>query len=281
MGGIMSATLIDGKAIAQKLLVDLKHKVSQLERAPALHVILIGEDPASQVYVRHKTQACATVGIESVLHRLPKSTSEIELIHLIEDLNNNPNVDGILVQLPLPEHIHEDNIVEKIAPHKDVDGFHPYNLGRLTQRRPLLRPCTPYGIIHLLDEYKVVIQGKHAVVVGASNIVGRPMMLELLLEGATVTICHRFTENLPEEISRADILVVGIGKPEFIQGDWIKPGAVVVDVGMNRLENGKLVGDIDFDAARKKASLITPVPGGVGPMTVAMLMLNTVLAQGL
>lgn len=277
----MSATLIDGKAIAQSLLHDLKHRVSQLERTPSLHVILIGENPASEVYVRHKTQACAQVGIDSVLYRLPYGTSETELLDRIDALNNDPMVTGILVQLPLPDHIQEDNIVERIAPHKDVDGFHPYNLGRLAQRRPLLRPCTPHGIIHLLNESGVNVRGKHAVVVGASNIVGRPMMLELLLEGATVTICHRFTENLAEHVRQADILVVGVGKPKFIQGDWIKPGAVVIDVGINRLDNGSLVGDVDFEAAKKQARLITPVPGGVGPMTVAMLMLNTVLAHSL
>lgn len=277
----MSATLIDGKAIAQQLLNDLKHRVSQLGVTPALHVILVGEDPASEVYVRHKTQACAQVGIKSQLHRLPFGTSEVELLEKIDELNNDSEVDAILVQLPLPDHIQEDNIVERIAPHKDVDGFHPYNLGRLAQRRPQLRPCTPHGIIHLLNESGVTIRGKNAVVVGASNIVGRPMMLELLLEGATVTICHRFTENLAEQVQRADILVVGIGKPQFIKGDWIKPGAVVIDVGINRLDNGSLVGDVDFESACKKASLITPVPGGVGPMTVAMLMLNTVLAQSL
>jgi methylenetetrahydrofolate dehydrogenase (NADP+)/methenyltetrahydrofolate cyclohydrolase len=221
------------------------------------------------------------VGIDSVLYRLPYGTSETELLDRIDALNNDPMVTGILVQLPLPDHIQEDNIVERIAPHKDVDGFHPYNLGRLAQRRPLLRPCTPHGIIHLLNESGVNVRGKHAVVVGASNIVGRPMMLELLLEGATVTICHRFTENLAEHVRQADILVVGVGKPKFIQGDWIKPGAVVIDVGINRLDNGSLVGDVDFEAAKKQARLITPVPGGVGPMTVAMLMLNTVLAQSL
>lgn len=277
----MSAILIDGKGIAQNLLNNLKQRVSELKRTPALHVILIGDDPASQVYVRNKTQACTQVGIESVMHRLPHSTSEVELLELIDTLNNNPNVDGILVQLPLPTHIQEDNIVERINPYKDVDGFHPYNLGRLAQRRPLLRPCTPHGVIHMLNESGVKIQGKHAVVVGASNIVGRPMMLELLLEGATVTICHRFTQDLPSHVREADILVVGVGKPHFIQGDWIKPGAVVIDVGINRLEDGRLVGDVDFEAAKQVASQITPVPGGVGPMTVAMLMLNTVLAQGL
>lgn len=274
----MSATLIDGKAIAQSLLEDIKQRVTQLGRPLALHVILIGENPASEVYVRHKTQACAQVGIESVLHRLPQSTSEQELLALIDSLNHNPQVTGILVQLPLPSHIAENNIVEAIAPSKDVDGFHPYNLGRLAQRRPLLRPCTPYGIIHLLKESGVTIQGQHAVVVGASNIVGRPMMLELLLEGATVTICHRFTENLAEQVRKADILAVAVGKPAFIQGDWIKPGAVVIDVGINRLDDGRLVGDVDFEEAKKHASLITPVPRGVGPMTVAMLMLNTVQA---
>jgi methylenetetrahydrofolate dehydrogenase (NADP+)/methenyltetrahydrofolate cyclohydrolase len=277
----MGTILIDGKAISGQLLSKIKQQVSKLGTPPALHVILIGEDAASQVYVRHKTQACAQVGIQSHLHRLPESTSEAELLGLINDLNNNPDVHGILVQLPLPAHIAEDNIVEHIAPHKDVDGFHPYNLGRLAQRRPALRPCTPHGVIYMLNQSGVKIRGKHAVVVGASNIVGRPMMLELLLEGATVTICHRFTENLEKHVKEADILVVGVGKPRFIPGDWIKPGAVVVDIGINRLEDNRLVGDVDFETAKGKASLITPVPGGVGPMTVAMLMLNTVLAQTL
>jgi methylenetetrahydrofolate dehydrogenase (NADP+)/methenyltetrahydrofolate cyclohydrolase len=277
----MTAALIDGKAMADQLLNDIKHRVSQLAQKPSLHVVLIGEDPASEVYVKRKTQACAQVGIHSVLHRLPYSTSEIELLQIIDTLNADPEVQGILVQLPLPDHIQEDNVVERITPYKDVDGFHPYNLGRLAQRRPLLRPCTPHGVIHLLNESGVVVRGKNAVVVGASNIVGRPMMMELLLEGATVTLCHRFTENLAEHVRRADLVVAALGKPEFIQGDWIKPGAVVIDVGINRLEDGRLVGDVDFEAARQKASLITPVPGGVGPMTVAMLMLNTVLAQGL
>ena len=277
----MSATLIDGKAISQQLLSDLQKQVGQLGSSPSLHVILVGEDSASQVYVRNKHLACEQVGIESVIHSLPHSTSEVELLALINALNHDPAVHGILVQLPLPAHIQADSILEHIAPHKDVDGFHPYNLGRLAQRRPLLRPCTPHGIIYMLNQSGVPIQGKHAVVVGASNIVGRPMMLELLLEGATVTICHRFTENLPEHVKQADLLIVGVGKPNFIQGEWIKPGAVVVDVGINRLENGTLAGDVDFESAKNIASHITPVPGGVGPMTVAMLMLNTVLAQGL
>ena len=229
--------------------------------------------------MRNKRKACAEAGIHSLAHDLPQSASEQDLLKLIDDLNRDERVDGILVQLPLPEQIRQTAIIERIDPAKDADGFHPFNIGRLTQRIPLIRPCTPWGIVKLLEHAGIEARGKHAVVVGASNVVGRPMALELLLMGATTTVCHRFTSDLQTHVSRADILVVAVGKPGMIPGDWIKEGAVVVDVGMNRLDTGKLVGDVDFENARDRASWITPVPGGVGPMTVAMLMSNTLEAS--
>lgn len=271
-------TILDGKKVAQKIRDDVALKVAQLDKPPVLAVVVVGEDPASQVYVRHKTRACEEVGIKSIAHRLSESITEQELIELIRSLNQDNNVTGILVQLPLPDHINSDNILEEIDPHKDVDGFHPYNLGRLAQRRPTLQPCTPAGIMRLLEQTDIELRGKHAVVVGASNIVGRPMALELLLAKCTVTVCHRYSNDIESLIRMADIVIVAIGKPGIVKSEWIKPGCVVIDVGINRLEDGTLCGDIDFETAKEKASWITPVPGGVGPMTVAMLMENTLTA---
>ena len=233
---------------------------------------------ASEIYVRNKQRACHAVGIRSLRHDLPAATTEAELIELIDRFNRDDAVDGILVQLPLPAHIDETRIIERIDPTKDVDGFHPYTLGRLAQRIPVLRPCTPHGIMILLERSGVDVTGQHAVIVGASNHVGRPLALEMLLLGATVTVCHRFTNDLAHFVRQADVLCVAVGKPGLIRGDWVKPGAVVIDVGITRLANGRLAGDVEFDGARERARLITPVPGGVGPMTVATLMRNTLSA---
>ncbi|MBU3826330.1 MAG: bifunctional methylenetetrahydrofolate dehydrogenase/methenyltetrahydrofolate cyclohydrolase FolD [Candidatus Anaerobiospirillum merdipullorum] len=278
----MSAQIIDGKAIAKNLRLKLKDEVAahtvKGERAPGLAVILVGADPASQVYVRNKRKACEEVGIVSFPYDLPAETTQAQLESIIDECNQNPAIDGILVQFPLPRHLDERRVIEKILPTKDVDGFHPYNVGRLTQRIPLLRACTPKGVMTMLKESKVDLLGINACIVGASNIVGRPMALELLLEGATVTVTHRFTKNLEPFVRNADLLIVAVGKPRFIPGQWIKDGAVVIDVGINRLPDGKLCGDVDFETAKEHASLITPVPGGVGPMTVATLMENTVQA---
>lgn len=278
----MSAQIIDGKAIAQSLRLEVAGKVkARLEkglRAPGLAVVLVGSDPASKVYVGSKRRACDEVGFVSRSYDLPVETTHHQLITLIDELNADHEIDGILVQLPLPEHIDETEVIERIRPDKDVDGFHPYNVGRLAQRIPALRSCTPKGIMTLIRSTGVDTYGMHAVIVGASNIVGRPMTLELLLAGCTTTTCHRFTKNLESEVRRADLLVVAVGKPEFIPGEWIKKGAVVIDVGISRNENGKLIGDIEFATAKEKASWITPVPGGVGPMTVASLIENTLEA---
>ena len=278
----MSAQIIDGKAIAKNLRLKLKDEVAahtvKGERAPGLAVILVGADPASQVYVRNKRKACEEVGIVSFPYDLPAETTQAQLESIIDECNQNPAIDGILVQFPLPRHLDERRVIEKILPTKDVDGFHPYNVGRLTQRIPLLRACTPKGVMTMLKESKVDLLGINACIVGASNLVGRPMALELLLEGATVTVTHRFTKNLEPFVRNADLLIVAVGKPRFIPGQWIKDGAVVIDVGINRLPDGKLCGDVDFETAKEHASLITPVPGGVGPMTVATLMENTVQA---
>lgn len=275
--------IIDGKGIAQGIRQELKARVDALKangkREPGLAVILVGEDPASQVYVNNKRKACAEIGILSFEHDLPATTSQADLENLIDKLNEDPTVDGILVQAPLPAHINLDDIIERIRAEKDVDGFHPYNIGRLTVRAPTLRSCTPYGVIKLLESTGQQLRGKHAVVVGASNHVGRPMGLELLLAGCTTTTCHRFTQDLAEHISRADIVIVGVGIPGLVKGEWIKPGAIVIDIGINRLDSGKLVGDVEFDKAAEKAGWITPVPGGVGPMTVAVLMHNTLQAM--
>ena len=233
------------------------------------------------MYVRNKKIACEKVGFQSLSYELPASTSQEELLKLVDELNANPEVDGILVQLPLPAQIDSQAVLERILPHKDVDGFHPYNVGRLVVKMPLMRPCTPKGVMTLLDAYGINPEGKKAVVVGASNIVGRPQMLELLLARATVTICHSKTQNLADEVAAADIVVAGVGIPNFVKGEWIKPGAVVIDVGINRLDNGKLCGDVEFDVAKERAAMITPVPGGVGPMTIATLLENTLHAAQL
>jgi methylenetetrahydrofolate dehydrogenase (NADP+)/methenyltetrahydrofolate cyclohydrolase len=271
--------IIDGKAIAASVRREVREASDRLaargRRRPGLAVILVGDDPASHIYVRNKRMACEECGLVSVSHDLPHSTTQIELLSLIERLNGDDTIDGILVQVPLPDHIDERAVIEAINPAKDVDGFHPYNVGRLALRNPLMRPCTPYGVIRLLEKSGIATKGQHCVVVGASNLVGRPMSLEFLLAGATVTTCHRFTTNLQQHVAMADILVVAVGKPGIVRGEWIKPGAVVVDVGINRLPDGKLCGDVEFETARQRASWITPVPGGVGPMTVAILMKNT------
>ncbi|MCG3730381.1 bifunctional methylenetetrahydrofolate dehydrogenase/methenyltetrahydrofolate cyclohydrolase FolD [Vibrio cincinnatiensis] len=278
----MTAQNIDGKLISQtvrsEVAARVKARIEAGRRAPGLAVVLVGEDPASQVYVGSKRRACEEVGFVSQSYDLPANTSEAELLALIDTLNADTSIDGILVQLPLPAGIDTTQVLERILPDKDVDGFHPYNVGRLAQRIPTLRSCTPKGIITLLDRYNIPLRGKHAVIVGASNIVGRPMTLELLLAGCTTTTCHRFTKDLEQHVRQADVLVVAVGKPHFIPGDWIKEGAVVIDVGINRLETGKLVGDVDYDVASTRASFITPVPGGVGPMTVASLIENTLMA---
>jgi len=275
----MAGQIIDGKAIAAEFRREVRTESDRLaaqgKRRPGLAVVLVGDDPASHVYVRNKRAACEECGFVSVSHDLPHSVTQTELLSLIERLNADDTIDGILVQVPLPDHIDERVVIEAIAPAKDVDGFHPYNVGRLALRNPLMRPCTPYGVIRMLERCGIPAKGQHAVVVGASNLVGRPMALELLLAGATVTVCHRFTEDLRSHVERADLLVVAVGRPGLIPGEWVKPGAVVVDVGINRLPDGKLCGDIQFEAARARASWITPVPGGVGPMTVAILMKNT------
>ncbi|WP_313654506.1 bifunctional methylenetetrahydrofolate dehydrogenase/methenyltetrahydrofolate cyclohydrolase FolD [Pantoea sp.] len=278
----MAAKIIDGKTIAQQVRVEVAEKVKQRlaagKRAPGLAVVLVGENPASQIYVASKRRACEEVGFHSRSYDLPASTREAELLDLIDALNQDDEIDGILVQLPLPAGIDNVKVLERITPDKDVDGFHPYNVGRLCQRAPTLRPCTPRGIVTLLERYNIDTYGLNAVVVGASNIVGRPMSMELLLAGCTTTVTHRFTKDLRHHVEHADLLVVAVGKPGFIPGDWIKPGAIVIDVGINRLESGKVVGDVDFDSASERASYITPVPGGVGPMTVATLIQNTLQA---
>jgi methylenetetrahydrofolate dehydrogenase (NADP+)/methenyltetrahydrofolate cyclohydrolase len=276
----MTARIINGKEIAAKLRQEIRSRVEARlaanKSAPGLAVILVGEDPASEIYVRNKRRACEETGINSISHDLPADTSEKTLLGLIDELNSDPTVDGILVQLPLPEHIDPDKVIERIDPAKDVDGFHPYNFGRLAQRMPLLRPCTPRGCMTLLESTGVPLVGKDAVVVGASNIVGRPMALELLMARCTVTVCHSRTVNLEEKIAGADIVVAAVGIPDFVKGEWIKPGALVIDVGINRLDDGRLVGDVEFFPAAERAAWITPVPGGVGPMTIATLLQNTI-----
>lgn len=281
----LTAQIIDGKAIAattrEKVKDRITERLSKGLRVPGLAVVLVGDNPASQVYVRNKRKACDKVGMLSFFHDLPDTVSQDALVALIDNLNTDESVDGILVQLPLPKHIDTEVVIERILPTKDVDGFHPYNIGRLTLRIPVLRPCTPRGVITLLGSTGQLLRGQDAVVVGASNHVGRPMALELLLAGTTVTTCHRFTKRLGEHVQRADILVVAVGKPGVVQSDWIKPGATVIDVGINRTADGKLVGDLDFEVAKERAAWITPVPGGVGPMTVATLLENTVEAAEL
>ncbi|AWI51731.1 bifunctional methylenetetrahydrofolate dehydrogenase/methenyltetrahydrofolate cyclohydrolase FolD [Actinobacillus porcitonsillarum] len=278
----MPAQIISGTNLSKQIKTDISTQiaayVSEGKRAPGLAVILVGSDPASQVYVNSKRKSCEEVGIFSKSYDLPAETTEIELLQLIEQLNNDETVDGILVQLPLPQQIDSTKVIEAILPHKDVDGFHPYNVGRLCQRIPTLRSCTPYGVMKLLETTNIDLHGKHAVIVGASNIVGRPMAMELLLAGCTITVTHRFTKDLESHVRQADILVVAVGKPQFIPGKWIKSGAIVIDVGINRNADGKLTGDVEYQVAAENASFITPVPGGVGPMTVAMLMQNTLQA---
>ena len=278
----MAAQIIDGKLISQtvrqEVAARVKARVDAGLRAPGLAVVLVGQDPASQIYVGSKRKACDEVGFISKSFDLPAATSETELLALIDELNNDKEIDGILVQLPLPAGIDTTKVIEQIDPEKDVDGFHPYNVGRLCQRIPKLRSCTPKGVMTLLERYNIAVRGKHAVIVGASNIVGRPMTLELLLAGATTTTCHRFTKNLEQHVRQADILIIAVGKPNFIPASGSKKGATIMDVGINRLDSGKLVGDVEYDIAREKARHITPVPGGVGPMTVATLIENTLLA---
>ena len=281
----MAAQLIDGKKISQQRIEAVAQAVKARQEkglhTPCLAVVLVGDDPASAVYVRNKKLACQKSGIESRSYELPSETTQDDLLKLVDELNGDPAVDGILVQLPLPAHIDSQAVLERIEPHKDVDGFHPYNVGRLVVKMPLMRPCTPKGVMTLLEAYGIDPKGKKAVVVGASNIVGRPQALELLLSRATVTICHSVTQNLADEVAAADILVVGVGIPNFVKGEWVKPGAVVIDVGINRLDDGSLCGDVEFDVAKERASMITPVPGGVGPMTIATLLENTVHAASL
>lgn len=276
------AQLIDGKETARNLRetvgAAVRKRLEAGKRAPGLAVILVGEDPASKVYVRNKSNACDEAGFHSEKHVLPEDTQQADLEALIAHLNEDEKIDGILLQLPLPNHLNSDALLEQIRPDKDVDGFHPFNIGRLAQRNPLLRPCTPKGIMTLLEAIRFDPCGKEAVIVGASNIVGRPMSLELLLAGATVTVTHRFTQNLPAKISQGDLVVVAAGKPGLVKGEWIKPGAVVIDVGINRLPDGSLTGDVEFEVASQRAGWITPVPGGVGPMTVATLLENTLYA---
>ena len=278
----MTAQIIDGKAIAEQLLASIKanidSRITAGKRAPCLAVVLVGADAASAIYVRNKRKACEKVGIKSIAYDLPSNTREADLLSLIDNLNNDSTVDGILVQSPLPPQISEEELIERISVDKDVDGFHPYNIGRLAVRQPTLRSCTPFGVIKMLQASNIDLMGLDAVIIGVSNHVGRPMALELLLAGCTITSCHRHTKDLAGKIKHADLIVAAAGKPGLVQGDWIKKGAIVVDIGINRLADGSICGDVDFNAAKTRASYITPVPGGVGPMTVATLMENTLLA---
>ena len=277
-----TASILDGRMVAAQIRQQIRQTIESHSKnqsnTPGLAVILVGHNPASEIYVKNKQQACTEVGIFSECHRLPENVSQSTLEGLIDALNENAKIHGILLQLPLPTHLAVDCLLEKIDPKKDIDGFHPYNLGRLAQKRPLLRPCTPYGVMKLLKTINDPLKGKHAVVVGASNIVGKPMALELLLEKCTVTICHSETRNLREHIKLADILISATGQYGIIKSEWIKLDSIVVDVGFSRLSNNKITGDIDFDTAKLRARWITPVPGGVGPMTVAMLLQNTMQA---
>ena len=281
----MTAQLLDGKAIAadvrEQVKIQVDQRIAQGRRPPGLVVILVGENPASQVYVRNKQMACEKVGFHSELMRLPVTTTQRELLGLIDELNARDDIDGILVQLPLPQQIDEETVTERISPTKDVDGFHPYNIGRLALRMPLLRPCTPKGVMTMLERTGVDLVGKDAVIIGQSNIVGRPMFLELLAARCTPTVCHSRTRDLADKVRGADVVVAAVGVPRFVQGDWIKPDAIVIDVGINRLEDGSLCGDVDFEAVQQLAGWITPVPGGVGPMTVATLLENTLQAAEL
>ena len=272
------AVIIDGKAIAAQLREEIGRETAKLTArgvVPGLAVVLVGDDPASRVYVSMKEKACAATGIFSDEHKLDANTSEQDLLALIEQLNADQRIDGILVQLPLPDHIDESKVLEAISPSKDVDGFHPYNVGRLVTGNPLFQPCTPYGVMKMLEKTGVDLNGKEVVVVGRSNIVGKPVALMCLAQHATVTLCHSRTADLPDKVRQADVVIAAVGRPEMIKGDWIKPGAVVIDVGVNRVGEKKLVGDVEFAAACERASAITPVPGGVGPMTITMLLFNT------
>ena len=281
----MSARILDGKAIAADIRAGIKQQVNALVaaggRQPGLAVVLVGDNPASRVYVRNKSAACAEVGFHSEMHLLDADVPQADLLALIDTLNAREAIDGILVQLPLPGHIDEEQVIERILPTKDVDGFHPYNVGRLALRMPLLRPCTPKGIMTLLERTGRRLEGLDAIIIGQSNIVGRPMALELLAARCTITVCHSRTRDLPGKISAADLVVAAVGRPNFVQGDWVKAGAIVIDVGINRTEAGTLVGDVDFAAVAEQASWITPVPGGVGPMTIASLLENTLQAASL
>jgi methylenetetrahydrofolate dehydrogenase (NADP+)/methenyltetrahydrofolate cyclohydrolase len=271
--------IIDGKLIAERMRETIAADTAALTAKgtiPGLAVVLVGEDPASRVYVSMKEKACEKAGIFSDEHKLSEQTTEAELLNLIDALNKDERIDGILVQLPLPGHIDESKVLEAISPKKDVDGFHPYNVGRLVTGNPLFQPCTPYGVMKMLEQTGVDLKGKEVVVVGRSNIVGKPVALMCLAEHATVTICHSRTKDLADQVRRADVVIAAVGRPEMIKGDWIKPGAVVIDVGVNRVGEKKLVGDVEFEAAKARASAITPVPGGVGPMTITMLLYNTV-----
>ncbi|MBI0005881.1 bifunctional methylenetetrahydrofolate dehydrogenase/methenyltetrahydrofolate cyclohydrolase FolD [Gilliamella sp. W8126] len=277
----MTANIIDGKALALQIRNEIAQKVKKRTEqglsVPGLAVIQVGSDPASKIYVKNKQKACDDVGFASFAYDFPSSTTD-ELLALIDELNQRSDVHGILVQLPLPDNIDKTKVLERIDPRKDVDGFHPYNIGHLLQRDPILRPCTPYGVVKMLESTGINLSGLNATVVGASSIVGRPMALELLLLGCTTTITHSRTVDVAKHVGNADIVVAGVGIPNYVKGEWIKPGAIVIDVGINRLSDGKLVGDVEFDVASQRAGWITPVPGGVGPMTVAMLMSNTLEA---
>ena len=281
----MTANILDGKAIAADLRQTIKTKVAERvaagERAPGLAVVLVGKDPASEVYVRNKRRSCEEVGFYSESHDLPIDTNQESLLALIDELNAKEEIDGILVQLPLPDHIDEEAIIERILPTKDVDGFHPYNVGRLTLKMPILRPCTPKGVMTMLEKTGQKLEGLDAVIIGQSNIVGRPMAMELLAARCTITVCHSRTKNLEQKVRNADVVVAAVGRANFVPGEWIKPGAIVIDVGINRLDTGKLAGDVHFDSCKEKASWITPVPGGVGPMTIATLLENTLYAAEL
>ena len=281
----MSARILDGKAIAADIRAGIKEQVSALVatggRQPGLAVVLVGDNPASRVYVRNKSAACAEVGFHSEMHLLDADVPQADLLALIDTLNAREAIDGILVQLPLPGHIDEEQVIERILPTKDVDGFHPYNVGRLALRMPLLRPCTPKGVMTLLERTGRKLEGLDAIIIGQSNIVGRPMALELLAARCTISVCHSRTRDLPGKISAADLVVAAVGRPNFVQGDWVKEGAIVIDVGINRTDAGTLVGDVDFAAVAEQASWITPVPGGVGPMTIASLLENTLQAARL
>jgi methylenetetrahydrofolate dehydrogenase (NADP+)/methenyltetrahydrofolate cyclohydrolase len=279
---VSKAVVLDGKAVAGRVRAEVKTRAAEFARTrgrpPGLAVVKVGSDPASAVYVRNKRLACEEAGIKSFAFDLPQSISRADLVAQINALNRDPLVDGILVQLPLPAGLDSNEVMDLVDPAKDVDGFHPYNTGLLAQKRPRLRPCTPYGVIRLAQEYGIELKGLRATVVGASNIVGRPMALELMLAGATVTVCHTRTRDVKAEVERAEVVVAAVGRPGMVRGEWIRPGAAVFDVGINRTDAGRLVGDVDYEAAAERAAWITPVPGGIGPMTIAMLLSNTLEA---